>query len=70
MRDNKLYFKELTSLKEQLSIALENDRHEEADKILDRIDNIFLTVSGSTFRSKLNYESQEKLNKFLKNNGE
>ena len=70
MKENRMNFNELTSLKEQLSIALKNNNYEEANEILNRIDNIFLKASGSTFRSKLTDESQAKLNEFLKNNGE
>lgn len=70
MRENSKNFSELTSLKEQFSLALENNEYEEANEILDKIDDIFVKVSGNTFRSKLTIDSQEKLNNFLKNNGE
>ena len=67
MRNN---FSELTSLKAQFSLALENKKYEEANEILDKIDSEFLKVSGKTFRSNLSDKNLEKLNYFLKNNGE
>ena len=70
MRENRINFNELTSLKEQFSIALEQKNYKEANETLDKIDNVFFKASGKTFRSKLTNESQEKLNNFLKNNGE
>lgn len=70
MRENSKNFSELTSLKEQFSLALEKNEFRKANEILDKIDDIFVKVSGNTFRSKLTNDSQEKLNKFLKSNGE
>ncbi|MBR1539721.1 MAG: hypothetical protein IJ629_00800 [Clostridia bacterium] len=70
MREDSKNFNDLTSLKAQLSLALENNNLEEATEILDKIDTIFLKVSGHTFRSKLTMDSQDRLNNFLKNNGE
>ena len=70
MREDSKNFNDLTSLKAQLSLALENNNLEEATEILDKIDTIFLKVSGNTFRSKLTMDSQDRLNNFLKSNGE
>ena len=42
MREDSKNFNDLTSLKAQLSIALENNNLEEATEILDKIDTIFL----------------------------
>ncbi|MBR2290175.1 MAG: hypothetical protein IJ867_06270 [Clostridia bacterium] len=70
MRENSQNFAELTSLKKQFSLALENKDYQEANEVLDKIDNVFLKVSGKTFRSNLTNESQERLEQFLKNNGE
>ena len=70
MRESSRNNIELTNLKEQFSIALEKSEYNEANEILDKIDNIFVKVSGKTFRSKLTSDSQIRLNNFLKNNGE
>ena len=70
MRENSINFNELTSLKEQFSLALENKDFSKANDTLNEIDTVFLKVSGKTFRSSLSCESQERLNHFLKNNGE
>lgn len=67
MRENRMNFSELTSLKKKFSIALENNEFTEANNLLNEIDNVFLKASGKTFRSNLTEESQERLNDFLKN---
>ena len=65
MREDIVNRNELTSLKNQFSLALENNDFTQANETLDKIDTLFLKASGKTFRSNLTQESQERLNDFL-----